>query len=227
MRKTIVVVASSTLATLALLAGCGSDNKSGGNALPGSPSTDRDPCGLLTDDQVAKAIGRTPKAHTPDLQTKPVVSCKWTTDVQDVDLHVAVGPAAGYTPPNLDKPPWEPVTGIGDKAAFSKTGPVLFTTGGGYGVQILPGPELTDEEKNDKTAGIETTKQAAITAARDVLAALGAGSKADAPAPKTTEPSTKKSSPKTTEPTETSEPKTTEPEETTITLEPPETTETE
>lgn len=221
----MIVVVSGV--TLALLAGCGSDNKSAG--LPGASTSDRDPCTLLTDEQVGKAIGRAPKAHKTFTETKPVLSCEWTTDSDEVKLHVSVGPAAGYTPPGLDKDPWKKVDGLGEKAAFSETGPVLFVVAGGNGIQILPGAELTEEETGDKDARVAKKKEAAITAAKDVLASLGVGPKSDPKTDKTTRTTKPTSRPETTKTTpsdDTSATETPETPETSETTEPEDTTET-
>lgn len=188
MRKLITIVAG---VTLALLAACGSDDKDGGSGSGGGPGAagDKDPCTLLTDDQVKKALGAAPKSHTLNQQAKPIVSCKWVTDDPEVSLDLSIGPANGYTPPSLDdRKTWEPVDGVGDKAAFSSAGPIFFVVGGGYGVQLLPGPVLTDEEKKDSDARDEKNKQAGISAAKDVMAALGAGPKDDSKPKATTKP---------------------------------------
>jgi len=214
--------------TLALLAGCGSDKGGSGNSLPGGSSGgDKEPCSVLTDDQVKKAIGKAPKAHTPNTAIKPTVSCKWTTDEDGVSLDVTLYGKGSPVPP-IDKEPWVPIDGLGDKSAFSDVGPVVYASAGGQGIQVLPGPALTDEEKNDRKARTAKQKEAGISAARDVLATLGLGSKGgDAPT-KTTEPTSKTGSPETTitlkPPTKTTEPSETS--ETTETSEPDETTET-
>ena len=207
MRKSIVVVSG---VTLALLAGCGSDK---GGGTPPSGSSGGDPCRVLTDDQVAKAYGTKPKEHT--VSKLGTNGCKWTFDDSLTSLTVYSGPKSDFEA-RVGEQDHESVSGVGDRAGWAKDAGVLFVVGGNYGLQIIigiGGTNLGSTEHKDRE------KQAAISIARNALAALGVGKGDDATVP--TEKTTETSKPDKT--TETTEPKTTEPDETTETTEPAET----
>lgn len=215
MRKSIVVVSG---VTLALLAGCGSEKVGGGT--PGAPSGGGDPCRVLTDDQVAKAYGTKPKEHA--VSKLGTNGCKWTFEDSLTSLTVYSGPKSDFEA-RVGEQDHESVSGVGDRAGWAKDAGVLFVVGGSYGLQIIigiGGTNLGSAEHKDRE------KQAAVSIARNALAALGVGKGDDAtvPAEKTTETTVTLKPGKT---TETTEPKTTEPSDTTDTTETTEPEETE
>src|SRR6266545_1979110 len=128
MRKSIVMVSG---VTLALLAGCGSDNKGGAGTPPASSGGD--PCRVLTDDQVAKAFGTKPTSHA--VGNLGANDCKWTFEDSLTSLSVLSGPKSDYEP-RIEEKGHESVSGVGDRAGWAKDAGVLFVVGGNYGLQI-------------------------------------------------------------------------------------------
>lgn len=135
---------------------------------------------MLTDKQVQNAIGLPPKSHTPNLQLKPIVSCKWETSSDLFGASVAFGPKDKYPMDRqfADTRTWAGIDGIGDRMVQGTSDFEMFlVSAGGYNFQVTVNPQETDEEiaAPDKTASKEKYKQAGILVTKNVLASFGIG----------------------------------------------------
>src|SRR5690349_6795431 len=96
MRKTTVAAVGAALTLLAACSSNTSSSQGGSGSGGGAAAGEKDPCSVLTDKQVQNAIGLPPKSHTPNLQLKPIVDCKWETNSDLFGVSVAFGPKDKY-----------------------------------------------------------------------------------------------------------------------------------
>jgi hypothetical protein len=216
MTKTII---AATGIMLALLAGCSStaSTSAGGGAAGGG----KDPCSLLTDDQLTKAFGQPPSSRAPS--TAGINGCKWLFANDNASLNVYLA-AAGEVEPRIAGN--DSVPDVGDKAGWSPDTGVMFAVAGDKGLHVILGIGITgvgspEHKAREKAAGISVT--------RNAFAALGLGKADDSTVPgaeakKTTAPPATTETSERADPSETTEPS--EPAEPSDPAEPEQTTET-
>lgn len=154
MTKTII---AATGIMLALLAGCSSTSGAAeGTAASGG---DKDPCSLLTDDQLTEAFGQAPSSHQPSISG--LNGCKWLFPNDSANLSVFVA-SAGEIEPRITT---DSVPDVGDKASWSPDTGVMFAIAGGKGLHVMVTVGVSnagspEHKAQEKAAGISVTRNA-------------------------------------------------------------------